>query len=219
MPVKSELIVPDWPAPGAIVAATTTRNVDSSQLPQGIRFLNQVHGATVMAVRDVRSADAPPDADAVFGDSPGDICAVRTADCLPLLLCAKDGSEIAAVHGGWRGVLAGVIENTIAAMRTDGRDLLAWLGPAISQPAFEVGDEVREAFVTRDAAAATHFDANASGRWQADLYGLARQQLAVTGVTEVYGGDFCTHGEAQRFWSYRRNPDCGRMVTFIAIAD
>ncbi len=217
--MSSELIVPDWPAPHTIDAGTTTRRFDDSELPQKTRFLNQVHAANVVHVTELLDADTPPDADAVFGDSPGDVCAVRTADCLPLLLCAKDGSEIAAVHGGWRGVLAGVIERTVERMRTDGIDLLAWLGPAISQPAFEVGEEVREAFVTRDPAAAAHFEGNARGRWQADLYGLARQRLAETGVVDVYGGEFCTLGDTERFWSYRRNPDCGRMVSFICIRD
>ncbi len=215
--MDSEFIVPDWPAPDAIVAGTTTRSVAANRLPQGIRFLNQVHGATAIAMQDLRRADTAPDADAVFGDSPGDICAVRTADCVPLLLCARDGSEIAAVHGGWRGVLAGVIENTVAAMRADGKELLAWLGPAISREAFEVGDEVREAFVAEDAADAAQFEANARGRWQADLYGLSRKRLANAGIRDVYGGEFCTFGDPERFWSYRRNPECGRMVSFVSI--
>ncbi len=215
--MNGELIVPDWPAPDVVVAGATTRNFAANRLPQGIRFLNQVHGATAVAVDVLRRADTPPDADAVFGESPGDICAVRTADCVPLLLCARNGSEVTAVHGGWRGVLAGVIENTVAAMRADGEALLAWLGPAISQQAFEVGDEVREAFVAQDAAAAGHFEANARGRWQADLYGLARNRLANAGIRDLYGGGFCTYRDRDRFWSYRRNPDCGRMVSFVAI--
>ena len=215
--MNGELIVPDWPAPDVIVAGTTTRNFAANQLPRGIRFLNQVHGAKAIAINELRRADAPPDADAVFGDSPGDICAVRTADCVPLLLCAVDGSEVAAVHGGWRGVLAGVIENTVAKMRADGEELLAWLGPAISQEAFEVGDEVRESFVAQDAADAAHFEANSRGRWQADLCGLARKRLASAGIRNVHGGGFCTFGDPERFWSYRRNPECGRMVSYILL--
>ena len=215
--MKDELIVPDWPAPGNVVAATTTRRHDDRDLPDGICFLNQVHGAAVVSARELRGSVAPLGADAVTGDAPGDICAVRTADCLPILLSDRNGSEVAAVHGGWRGVLAGVIENTVAAMRSTGGELLAWLGPAISQPAFEVGAEVREAFTERDPAAADHFVANERGRWQADLYGLALQRLADAGVSDVYGGGFCTFKDPERFWSYRRNPECGRMVTYIGL--
>ena len=210
----SGIITPDWPAPPDLVAGTTTRGAEP---PSGAVFLNQVHGATVVGIADVRAAPGLLDADAVAGRSPGDLCAVRTADCLPLLLCSKDGREVAAVHGGWRGVLAGVIENAVGAMESQPSDLLAWFGPAISQPAFEVGGEVRDAFVERDAAAATHFEANDRGRWQADLYGLGRMRLVQAGVTAIYGGDFCTFSDPERFHSVRRDSDCGRMVTFIKI--
>ena len=210
----SRVISPDWPAPPGIVAGTTTR---AGEPPSGALYLNQVHGATVVSIVDVRAAPGLLDADAVVGRSPGDLCAVRTADCLPLLLCSPDGREVAAVHAGWRGVLAGVIENAVGAMDSRPSDLLAWFGPAISQPAFEVGGEVREAFVERDADTATQFEANDRGRWQADLYGLGRLRLVQVGVTAIYGGGFCTYGDPERFYSYRRNPDCGRMVTFIKI--
>ena len=144
---------------------------------------------------------------------------VRTADCLPVLLCSTDGAVAAAAHAGWRGLAAGVIENAIAAMKIkDSGRILAWLGPAISQPAFEVGDEVRAAFVAQDVAAADCFERNSRGRWQADLYGLARQRLAAVGVTQIYGGGFCTYQDVERFYSYRRDPDCGRMVSFVAMA-
>jgi len=142
---------------------------------------------------------------------------VRTADCLPVLFCAIDGAGIAAAHAGWRGLAAGVLEATVASMVHDPGDLLAWMGPAISQPAFEVGGEVRQAFVTRDAAAANCFVANDRGRWQADLYELARRRLFAVGVTAVYGGGFCTFTDSERFFSYRRNPDCGRMTSFVAL--
>lgn len=210
----SGIVVPDWPAPPGIVAGTTQRGVEP---PERAVYLEQVHGATVVRIEDARSAADSLQADAIVGSRPGDMCAVRTADCLPLLLCSRDGREVAAVHGGWRGVLAGVIENTIHAMATDPSNLLAWLGPAISQSAFEVGGEVREAFVERDPDAAAHFEPNDRGRWQADLYGLGRMRLADSGVTSVFGGDFCTFSEPERFYSYRRDPDCGRMVTFIQI--
>jgi YfiH family protein len=183
--------------------------------PPDAVFLNQVHGARVVTIKDVVSATSLLDADAVTGNRPGDICCVRTADCLPLLLCAKDGSEVAAIHGGWRGVLAGVIENTVAALNTRPSELLAWLGPAISQPAFEVGGEVRDAYMQRDPHSAVCFAPNEGGRWQADLYGLGRMRLADAGVEAVYGAEWCTFGDSERFHSFRRDPKCGRMVSFI----
>jgi len=213
--VSNELIVPGWPAPPNIVAGTTLRDTDLSALPAQPIFLHQVHEAAVVSIGDVRRARDPLDADAVTGSQAGDLVAVRTADCLPLLLCAKDGSEIAAVHGGWRGVVAGVIENAVAALRSAPDELLAWLGPAISQAAFEVGAEVRDAFLAQDATAQACFAPNERGRWQADLYGLARMRLVKTGVNSVYGGEFCTFADQERFYSYRRNPDCGRMVSFV----
>ena len=131
------------------------------------------------------------------------------------MLCAGSGAEVAAIHGGWRGLAAGIIAATVSRMATAPDGLLAWLGPAISQPAFEVGDEVRQAFVSREAAAATCFEPNENGRWQADLYALARLQLHRAGVDAVYGGDLCTHGDRGRFFSYRRDGRCGRMASFI----
>jgi hypothetical protein len=140
---------------------------------------------------------------------------VRTADCLPVLLCAADGTEIAAAHAGWRGLAAGIIEETIAAMSTLPADLLAWFGPAISQPAFEVGGEVRDAFLATTPLAADAFIRNKRGRWQADLYELAAQRLQLAGVSEVFGGGLCTYEDKARFYSYRRDADTGRMLSFI----
>jgi YfiH family protein len=211
------VIVPDWPAPPNIYAGTTVVGTPEDALPAGIRFLNQVHGSCVASADELRRAATPVDADAVTGGRPGDVCAVRTADCLPVLFCARGGGEIAAAHAGWRGLAAGVIENTVAAMQTEAADLLVWLGPAISQPNFEVGVEVREAFLHADPAAADCFEPNARGRWQADLYGLARQRLASCGIHAVFGGGWCTFADAQRFHSYRRDPGCGRMVSFIGL--
>jgi len=142
---------------------------------------------------------------------------VRTADCLPVLFCSADGTEVAAAHAGWRGLAAGVLENTVAAMRSDVSNLLAWMGPAISQPNFEVGGEVRDAFLAHSVAAEACFEANARGRWQADLYGLARQRLAASGVKAIYGGGWCTFADSERFYSYRRNQETGRMVSFVAL--
>ena len=209
------IITPEWPAPPNVVAGTTTKQVPDGALPAELQFLNQVHGDRVVPVATVRDAIAPIDADAVIGSASGDHCAVRTADCLPILICAADGSQVAAAHGGWRGVLAGIIENTVAALQPEPVDLLVWLGPAISQEHFEVGDEVREAFITRDPLAARHFTPNDRGRWQADLYGLARQRLQLCGVRSIYGAQWCTYADPERFYSYRRDADTGRMVSFI----
>jgi YfiH family protein len=151
------------------------------------------------------------------GRSRGDLCAVRTADCLPVLFCSREGDEVAAAHAGWRGLAAGILENTIAAMSSPPAYLIAWLGPAISQANFEVGNEVRDVFIAQDPGAAACFEQNARGRWQADLYGLARQRLARSGLKAVFGGQWCTFAEADRFHSYRRDPDCGRMVSFVLL--
>lgn len=211
------MIRPDWPAPPNVVAGTTLVDTPGAMLPPGLVTLNQVHGNRVVGIDDVSAAAEPPDADAVTACRAGQVCAVRTADCLPVLFCGRDGSEIAAAHAGWRGLAAGILENTVAALRARPTDLLAWLGPAISQPNFEVGAEVRDAFLAHDADAARCFELNERGRWQADLYELARQRLASAGVTAIFGGDWCTYADPGRFHSYRRDPDCGRMVSFIAL--
>jgi YfiH family protein len=213
----STLIVPEWPVPESVVAGTTTCRTPASELPQGIRYLSQVHGAAVATVEQVRNAQAPVEADAIVGRGAGSVCAVRTADCLPVLFCARDGGEIAAAHAGWRGLAAGVLENTVAAMATTPDALVAWIGPGILQPNFEVGEEVREAFVADDPGAADAFEPNARGRWQADLVSLARRRLAAAGLHDVYGGQWCTYADAERFYSYRRDPGCGRLVTFILL--
>lgn len=212
-----QLIRADWPAPANVVAGTTTRLAAEEVLPPGTRFLNQVHGATVVSSVSVRDSEQPLDADAVTGSAPGDVCAVRTADCLPVLFCSAAGDSIAAAHAGWRGLAAGVLENTVAAMKYPADGLIAWFGPAISQASFEVGEEVREAFIAHDGAAASCFEQNARGRWQADLYGLARQRLYKCGVEAIYGGEWCTWADEDRFFSYRRAADEGRMVSFVAL--
>ena len=212
------MITPDWPAPEGIVAGTTTLATPEAELPAGITYLRQVHGPDVVRLHDLRAAAQPLEADAVIASAAGDVCAVRTADCLPVLFCARDGDEIGAAHAGWRGLAAGVLENTVAALDTDPSDLLAWIGPAIAQANFEVGDEVREAFLAGDAGAAAFFEPNVRGRWQADLAGLARRRLAAVGLSAIYGGKWCTYDDAERFYSYRRDPDCGRLVSFVAIS-
>ena len=212
--MSSGWIAADWPAPDGIIAGTTLRDGDN-ELPARPRFLNQVHGAAVARWQDVQSGQPAPAADAIVSDQPGSLCVVRTADCLPVLLCARDGSEIAAVHAGWRGLAAGVIEAAVEALQTPSAELLAWFGPAISQPAFEVGSEVREAFCAVSAEAAAGFEQNDRGRWQADLYLLGRQRLAAAGVEAVFGGGLCTHADPERFYSYRRDGSTGRMLSFV----
>jgi len=213
--VNADCLRADWPAPANVIAGTTTRAGDISELPSEPLWLNQVHGATVLKTGDPAFDNGPPDADAVISCNANEVIAVRTADCLPVLLCSNAGNEVAAAHCGWRGLAAGVLANTIAAMQTPASDLFAWLGPAISQVAFEVGDDVRDAFTVADPHAATCFEANERGRWKADLYALARQNLARSGVEKVHGGGLCTYADSARFFSYRRGGDTGRMVTFI----
>ncbi len=204
----------DWPAPAGIVAGTTLRS-GSFELPGQPQLLHQVHGTRAVHIGSTDFAGAAPKADAAVANRSGDVCVVQTADCLPVLLCSKDGAEIAAAHAGWRGLVAGVIEETIATMSSGPDDLLAWFGPAISQRAFEVGGEVREAFLEESIEAASCFVENESGRWQADLYGLATQRLQQAGVAAIFGGGLCTFTDAERFFSYRRDGTTGRLLSFI----
>jgi YfiH family protein len=136
-----------------------------------------------------------------------------TADCLPVLLCSLDGDCVAAVHGGWRSLAAGVLETAVTAIGS--RRLMAWLGPAIGPEAFEVGDEVRDTFLASDAALANAFRAVGDGKWLADIYAIARRQLKIVGVDDCYGGGHCTYGDPDRFFSYRRDGVTGRMATLI----
>jgi YfiH family protein len=209
-------IAADWPAPANIVAGTTLRSNDHSLLPLSgeVCWLSQVHGTNVVTAGQF---DSPPEADGSAGRGAAFICAVQTADCLPVLICSTDGSVFAAAHAGWRGLAAGVIENTLAKLEVVPADLLVWLGPAISQPSFEVGDEVREAFLAVDPEAGDCFAANSRQRWQADLYGLARRRLNAAGVRNIFGGGFCTYLDEERFFSYRREPKCGRLVSFVGL--
>ena len=206
-------IAADWPAPDNIVAGTTLRDSDF-EFPAQPQWLTQVHGNRVVRIGTQDFAAGLPEADAVIADRPGDICVVRTADCLPILLCSRDGREIAAIHAGWRGLAAGVIEATVEAMRSPAGELLAWFGPAISREAFEVGPEVRERFGDWERGEEL-FAPNDRGRLQADLYGLAQGRLRRSGVPGAFGGGLCTYADARRFYSYRRDGETGRMVSFI----
>lgn len=235
-------IKPDWQLPEGVHAAVTLRSGGVSQglyaslnpashvndaadavltnramikqmlaLPAEPVWLQQVHGVDVVKADQVTDL---PEADASFTDQSGVVCAVLTADCLPVLFCGDQGAVIGAAHAGWRGLQVGVIEQTIAAMNC--RDLQVWLGPAIGPAHFEVGDEVREAFVSQNANASVAFSATQAGKWLADIYQLARIRLANLGVEQVYGGGLCTVSDAQRFYSYRRDGAAtGRMASLI----
>jgi YfiH family protein len=238
-----QLIEADWPAPNNVRAVATTRAGGISvgayaslnlgahvgddaqavsknrlrlrnalELSREPLWLNQVHGTAVV---EVVAHAAPPTADASFARSPGQACAVLTADCLPVLFCDRDGTRVAAAHAGWRGLAGGVLESALRAMSVAPDRVLAWLGPAIEQDMFEVGAEVREQFVARSADNAHAFQPNARGRWQADLYDLARRELARLGVTEVFGGGFRCYADRDRFYSYRRDGTTGRMATLV----
>lgn len=234
-------LTPEWPAPANIHAATTLRvggvscGVYSSLnpamhvgddtdlvkqnrqiikdllgLPGDPVWLDQIHSN-----RAVQAVTTEPlqQADASYTAESGIVCAVMTADCLPLLVCSADGSQVAAIHGGWRGLLTGVIGNTVSAMQDS--DLLVWLGPAIGSDCFEVGAEVRDAFLEKSAAFLSAFKPQSNGKWLADIYQLARIDLGMLGIDKVYGGGFCTGTEQERFYSYRRDKQTGRMATLI----
>ncbi|WP_048811644.1 MULTISPECIES: peptidoglycan editing factor PgeF [Methylobacillus] len=236
-----DLIIPDWPAPANVRALQTTRSGGVSKAPYnslnlGMHvgdvaldvaanrqrlnryvptepvWLNQVHGITVI---DAGTASCVPDADAAYARTRHTVCAVMTADCLPVLICDKAGTIVSAVHAGWRSLLDGVIEETVAEMDKPGSDLLAWLGPAIGPDAFEVGDEVRRAFIARDAKAEQAFRPASAGKWLGDIFQLGRQRLANVGVSHIYGGGLCTYDDEERFFSFRRDESTGRMASLI----
>jgi YfiH family protein len=240
-----DLIEPDWAVPGNIGACTTLRGGGRSHGPFASLNLGDHVGDEPGAVRDNRARlvaelalpteplwlhqvhgtgvhlPSSPDncADACFADVPGRVCAVMTADCLPVLFCNRDGTAVAATHAGWRGLLAGILEQTVAQFADPPEQLSAWMGPAIGPRAFEVGDEVRAAFLARNADSSRCFAAHGRGHWLADLYGLARLRLARCGVTRISGGDHCTFTESDRFFSYRRDGISGRMATLIWLRD
>jgi YfiH family protein len=212
----------------AAVAQNRRRLAAELRLPAEPLWLSQVHGTAVLAADDwvaasehavlpeayARQADAPQ-ADAAVTRRTDCVLAVLVADCLPLLLARRDGSAVAVAHAGWRGLAAGVIEATIAALGAPGEELLVWLGPAIGPEHFEVGEEVREAFCRHDQRAAAAFVRNTRGRWQCDLPLLARQRLAALGVSGVHGERRCTYRESDAFYSYRRDGATGRMAALI----
>lgn len=248
MPARATLhpdwLVPDWDVPARVRAVVTTRaggvslaphdslnlgtrcgddadRVSRNRsllrdcLPAGPVWLKQVHGAAVV---DAASINDEVEADASYARVPGLVCGVLVADCMPVLLAARDGSAVAVAHAGWRGMSQGVIEATVRAMAVPPSELVAWLGPAIGPARFEVGPDVLDAFTRDDAAAAAAFVPypEREGKFLCDLYALARRRLAAIGVTRVSGGGFCTVAES-RFYSYRRDKTTGRMGAFIWI--
>jgi YfiH family protein len=196
----------------AAAAVESNRAMLRSKLPRDPVWLTQVHGNRVVEADQVRG---PVEADAAFTRRTGAVCAVMIADCMPVLLCDTRARVVGIAHAGWRGLSAGVIENTLAAMNVAASEVFAFLGPAIGPAAFEVGADVRDAFLAVDRAAAAAFKPYREGKWLADLYLLARQRLAAHGVQRVYGGGLCTYSDAQRFYSYRRDKTTGRMAALI----
>lgn len=182
-------------------------------LPSTPHWLEQVHGTAVVRVDAPPAGGPEPVADAAVTSAPGVVLAILTADCLPVLFAARDGSGIGATHAGWRGLAAGVLEATVRAMQAPAGDVIAWLGPAAGPRAYEIGAEVREAFLAHDPAAADAFTATRPGHWRVDLYALARRRLAAVGVNEVHGGGECTISDPARYFSHRRDGRSGRLVT------
>lgn len=239
----TKLIVPEWPISEGVAACSSTRiggvskgaweslnlgahcgdnadHVDENRmrmfakggLPSKPIWLEQVHGIDVL--RLTGESYASKRADASYSNTPGTVCAVMTADCLPVLFCNRAGTEVAAAHAGWRGLCAGVLEETVACFADRPDNIIAWLGPAIGAQAFEVGPEVREAFIDKDPQAVSAFQA-VGQKYMADIYQLARQRLNNVGVTQLFGGDRCTFTETGDFFSYRRDKTTGRMASFI----
>lgn len=234
-------IVPDWPAPANVRALITTRAGGASQgpyasfnlglrtgddprpvsanrlqlealLPQPPRWLRQVHGATVV---EADSLTETVEADAAVARRAGTVCGVLVADCIPVLFSDRAGTIVAVAHAGWRGLAAGVIPNAVERMGTAPRNLIAYLGPGIGPAAFEVGADVRDAFLGRDAELQAAFAPHAPGKWLADLFVLARRSLQRAGVEDIHGGGLCTYSDARRFFSYRRERATGRMAAVI----
>ncbi|HSI43393.1 MAG TPA: peptidoglycan editing factor PgeF [Methylotenera sp.] len=240
-------ITPNWPAPPNVKAMQTTRIGGVSQgaytslnlgehvkddplavahnrqllspyLPSEPVWMNQVHGVEVI---DAAKSGCLENADGAFTTHTDVVCVTMTADCLPVLLCDKAGTVIAAVHAGWRGLCDGVIKSAIAKMPAKPENILAWLGPAIGPNAFEVGDDVREQFLQKDAQANSAFKPHGD-KWLCDIYTLAKQRLVSTGVKGIYGGsvneEFCTYTDETRFFSFRRDNATGRMASLIWLA-
>ena len=245
--ITNNLIIPDWPAPKNIKALSTTRHggfslspydqlnlgthvgddklvvrknrqhlTQLANLPESPRWLEQVHGTHIINSRDWQ---ADIKADAVFSQHANHVCPVMTADCLPLLLCNQQGDTVAAIHVGWRGLAAGIIEKTLDLFSCNHADILAWLGPAIGPTQFEVGQEVYDECVSSGLDATNAFIKTDEQHYHADIYSLARQRLQGNNVDKIFGGDLCTVSDEERFFSYRRDGITGRMASMIWISD
>ena len=242
-PPHPDWIVPDWPAPANVRAFITTRTGgvsegpftsfnlglragDDSQsvtvnrerlramIPAEPKWLRQVHGNVVA---DADTLVDIPEADASVARRPGTVCVIQIADCVPVLLTDRAGTTVAIAHAGWRGLASGVVEKTIERTALAAGNLIAYLGPGIGPRAFEVGADVRDAFITADPGSDAAFSPHVPGKWLADLFTLARRRLSAAGVTGVYGGRDCTYSDAKRFYSYRRDRTTGRMAALIWI--
>ncbi|MDH3327390.1 MAG: peptidoglycan editing factor PgeF [Gammaproteobacteria bacterium] len=242
---SSPIILPDWQVPSHVKAFSTTRsggvsrgafgsnnlashvNDDKAdvlknrallrekyELPSEPFWLNQTHSIRIVEA-GIGGAGDLVDADASFSHKAGEVCAVMTADCLPILLCDREGRQVAAIHAGWRGLLNGIIEETVQQFTLNGGDIVAWLGPAIGPKAFEVGPEVRDLFIDFDLDALQSFRQCTENKWLANIYELAKLRLKSCGVASIYGGDYCTFSDESTFYSYRRDNVCGRMATLI----
>jgi len=240
------MIYPDWPAPDNIKAISTTRQggfslapynslnlgdhvgdsinsvnknreslLTQAALPESPRWLKQVHGTTVSLASNWQQGD---EADAIITDRENQVCPIMTADCLPLLLCNQQGNMVAAIHAGWRGLAAGIIEKTLAQFNCPSQEIMAWLGPAIGPSQFEVGSDVFVEFTTQSTHAYHAFQQTDPDHYLADIYLLAKQRLNAFGVNDVFGGDYCTVSDPDNFFSYRRDSISGRMASMIWIS-
>lgn len=238
-------ITPDWLAPESVASISTTRGggfskgsfsglnlaahvgddvqhviknrqflYDTLHLPGEPCWLDQRHSTQVMEL-SAANGSSPVQADAVYTTAQGVVCAVLTADCLPVLFCDRTGSCIAVAHAGWRGLLNGVLENTLGALPVETSGLLCWLGPAIGPGKFEVGEELRHKFVGKDPVHEPAFQAGKAGKYLADAYQIAKNILTAKGVQAVFGGEYCTYTQSRKFFSYRRDGITGRMATLI----
>lgn len=240
-----DLIFPDWPAPERVRAVSTTRRGGVSQPPWAslnlgshveddpqhvahnrqhlaetlaldpvsFGWLSQVHGTGLVTL----PAEGVPEADAALTDQVRQVCTILTADCLPVVFCDRAGTQVAAAHAGWRGLCSGVLEQVVSNFRAPAGEILAWLGPAIGPREFEVGPEVRDAFLATEPSASEAFSPAGArpGHFMADIYRLARQRLEAVGISRIYGGDLCTVSDPNRFYSYRRDGRTGRMATLV----
>ncbi len=243
---RTEVVSANWPAPANVRALTTTRRGGASggpyasfnlgdhvgddpeavrlnrarlrevlALPAEPAWLKQVHGTTVI---DAAGVTPGVTADGAWTDRPGVVCAVLTADCLPIFVCDRKGTKVALLHAGWRGLAGGIVASGLRMLNAPPEELLVCLGPAIGPDSYEVGDDVRQAFVAGDSGAVEAFQPVRAGRWRADVYALARRQLRQQGVHAVYGGERCTLREHDMFYSFRRDGTTGRMASLLWLA-